>query len=149
MTENEAIQVFKELLDVPCEMLVKYDSVTAEEQKNALVKIRVAEDMAIQALEEIQQYRAIGTIDEFKALKEKNEKGLLLELPCKIGDWVWTWEYPTRIDEEDGSTWTICDIKRATIVSKKFNIFMLDRVGESYFASKEEAEKALAKKQGK
>ena len=27
-------------------------------------------DMAIQALEEIQQYRAIGTVEEFKALKE-------------------------------------------------------------------------------
>ena len=30
-------------------------------------------DMAIQALEEIQQYRAIGTVEDFKALKEKNE----------------------------------------------------------------------------
>lgn len=28
---------------------------------------------AIKALEEIQQYRAIGTIEEFKALKEKSE----------------------------------------------------------------------------
>jgi hypothetical protein len=33
----------------------------------------VANKMAIKALEEIQQYRAIGTIEEFKALKEKNE----------------------------------------------------------------------------
>lgn len=29
--------------------------------------------MAIQVLSEIQAYRAIGTIEEFKALKEKNE----------------------------------------------------------------------------
>lgn len=29
--------------------------------------------MGIQALEEIQQYRAIGTVEEFKALKEKAE----------------------------------------------------------------------------
>lgn len=28
---------------------------------------------AIQALEEIQAYRAIGTVEDFKALKEKNE----------------------------------------------------------------------------
>lgn len=28
-------------------------------------------NMAIQALEEIQQYRAIGTVEEFKATKEK------------------------------------------------------------------------------
>ena len=30
-------------------------------------------DEAIEILEEIQQYRAIGTIEELKALKEKNE----------------------------------------------------------------------------
>jgi hypothetical protein len=29
-------------------------------------------NVAIQALSEIQQYRAIGTVEEFKALKEKN-----------------------------------------------------------------------------
>ena len=29
-------------------------------------------ETVIQALEEIQQYKAIGTIEEFKALKEKN-----------------------------------------------------------------------------
>lgn len=29
-------------------------------------------DRAIKALEEIQQYRAIGTVEEFKMLKEKN-----------------------------------------------------------------------------
>jgi hypothetical protein len=32
----------------------------------------IAIDMAIKALEEIQQYRAIGTIEEFKDLKEKS-----------------------------------------------------------------------------
>ena len=31
-------------------------------------------EIAIQALEEIQAYRAIGTIDEFKALKEKKSE---------------------------------------------------------------------------
>ena len=51
MTEQECIEVFKELLDVPCEMLIKYDSVATEKQKKALVKIRVAEDMAVKALE--------------------------------------------------------------------------------------------------
>lgn len=37
-----------------------------------------AHRLAIQALEEIQQYRAIGTIEEFKALKEKNEPKKIL-----------------------------------------------------------------------
>lgn len=31
-------------------------------------------DMAVQALEEIQSYRAIGTVEEFKDLKEKEEQ---------------------------------------------------------------------------
>lgn len=39
-------------------------------------------DMAIQALEEIQQYRAIGTIEEFKALKDKAEPKKVDEDDC-------------------------------------------------------------------
>ena len=53
MTEQEAM----EMLDSFYEMDEMY----------------AAADMAIKALEEVQQYRAIGTIDEFKALKEKSE----------------------------------------------------------------------------
>ena len=33
-----------------------------------------AVDMLLEALEEREQYRAIGTIEEFKALKEKEER---------------------------------------------------------------------------
>lgn len=84
MTENEAIKVFKELLDVPCEMLVEYDSVTTEEQKKALVKIRVAEEMAIQSLEEIQQYRAIGTVERFEQLSKQFAPHNVDETSCHL-----------------------------------------------------------------
>lgn len=57
MTENEAIKVM--------------ESYSEEEYGKGLVA--ESHKMAIQALEEIQQYRAIGTVEEFKALKEKNE----------------------------------------------------------------------------
>ena len=61
MTENEARQVIECIGEkLNDNSLVFYTKV---EQK--------ALDMAIQALEEIQQYRAIGTIEEFKASKEK------------------------------------------------------------------------------
>lgn len=40
---------------------------------NEYNKNNLARDMAIKALEEIQQYRCIGTVEEFKALKEKAE----------------------------------------------------------------------------
>ena len=52
MTENEAIKIFNDLLDVPCEMLIKYDSVINSEKKQALVRFRTAEEFAINALEE-------------------------------------------------------------------------------------------------
>lgn len=58
MTENDAIAKFKRTS-------VLWESATNTEMVEA-VKV------AIQALEEIQQYRAIGTIEELKALKEKN-----------------------------------------------------------------------------
>ena len=51
MTENEAIKIFNDLLDVPCEMLIKYDSVINSEKKQALVRLRTAEEFAINALE--------------------------------------------------------------------------------------------------
>lgn len=44
---------------------------------------KLACDIAIQALSEIQQYRAIGTIEEFKAYKEKNEE---VEIPEPQGN---------------------------------------------------------------
>lgn len=48
-----------------------------------LINFVTLEDLvvAIKALEAIQQYRAIGTIEEFKDLKEKNE-------PKKIDIWA-------------------------------------------------------------
>lgn len=46
-------------------------------------------DYTIQALEEIQQYRAIGTVEEFKAYEDLEEQGKLLRLPCKVGDRFW------------------------------------------------------------
>ena len=66
MTENEAIEFLKG----------KYPSwgCDEDEYENAIT--------AIQALEEIQQYRAIGTVEEFKALKEKTiaEKPLIVPI---------------------------------------------------------------------
>ena len=72
MTENETIKKHIE----ECEhrignilgfMVSNSDADTSICEENITVL-----KTAIQALEEIQQYRAIGTIEEFKALKEKN-----------------------------------------------------------------------------
>ena len=66
MTENEAIKSIKSGI---CNEIgtAKYC------HDNCMHGVEnCAYSMAIQALEEIQQYRAIGTIEELKALKEKN-----------------------------------------------------------------------------
>ena len=72
MTENETIKKHIE----ECEhrignilgfMVSNSDADTSICEENITVL-----KIAIQALEEIQQYKAIGTIEEFKALKEKD-----------------------------------------------------------------------------
>ena len=57
MTENEAIKILQGAIKKP------------NTQDGYLGQ---SVTMAIQALEEIQQYRTIGTIEEFKALKENS-----------------------------------------------------------------------------
>lgn len=80
MTENEAI-----------DDLMQYDNCAG-----LMVKIKHETCViAIQAIEEIQQYRAIGTVEEFKALKEKAylyEQAfyLLLKDDCKRLPEGWT-----------------------------------------------------------
>lgn len=63
MTENEAIEELEHSV-VSYEVQNK-NNITCDLTQNVL-------DMAIQALKEIQQYRAIGTIEETKDLKEKS-----------------------------------------------------------------------------
>ena len=55
MTENEAIKRIKECMNTPNFQPYHY--------------MNEALEMAIQSLEEIQQYEAIGTVEEFKAYK--------------------------------------------------------------------------------
>lgn len=119
------------------------------EKHNAVI------DMAIQALEkqsmvnevlnELKQYREIGTVEELQALKEKSEKGLLLELPCKVGDTVWCLvSLSTKIVE--------CEVLWIEKHRNGVMLFVLNggwgdvvlaNLGEKWFLTKEEAEKKL------
>ena len=58
MTENEAINELQSNIDLPFGFTVS-DEVS---------------EIAIKALEEIKQYRAIGTVEELQALKEKENR---------------------------------------------------------------------------
>ena len=66
MTESEAIRLLQNIIHV---------SDNSDECNNVEIDAfhQDAIELAIKALEEIQAHRAIGTIEEFKALKEKAE----------------------------------------------------------------------------
>lgn len=80
MTENEAKSCIQGKLDCmnkcdvfDCKNTDECDSCFFCYSQGNFGEQKKAFDMAIQALEEIQQYRAIGTVEELQALKEKNE----------------------------------------------------------------------------
>lgn len=107
MTENEKTR--RALVDQLANIIADYNArelsdtewegLNGEELECLLECLQFAQykDVAIQALKEIQQHRAIGTMEEFKALKEKNEpkkaifdnKDELCICPCcgkKVGE---------------------------------------------------------------
>ena len=57
MTESEALKILK----------------ISPDMKKRIPNLAEVYEVAVKAIEERQQYRAIGTIEEFKTLKEKNE----------------------------------------------------------------------------
>lgn len=77
MTENRCIEVLKKMKHIFTETCAKIDENTAL-------------DMAIEAVKEIQQYRVIGTVEEFKALKDKRVtkkvKGISLTHESRVGN---------------------------------------------------------------
>lgn len=75
MTENEV------LIKTPEEAI---ETIKSNMPTSGYQMLRESLDMAIKALEEIQQYREIGTVEECRKAveKQKNRKS------CKYGVWV-------------------------------------------------------------
>lgn len=89
--------------------------------------------------------------DRLAELEDKIEQGLLLELPCKVGDTVYRvvsrCSDINRCDDIDQYICrrTCCD---AFIRKEKFAIHILNRIGSDFFVTKEEAEAKLAELRG-
>lgn len=84
MTENEAYKFIGQAVIESGRILEELQSIKSEAERvgkvgeyyahlNNCVKEIEACRVAMKALEEIKQYRAIGTVEEFKELKEKSE----------------------------------------------------------------------------
>ena len=84
-------------------------------------------------------------------ISQKMEQGILIELPCKVGDTVYR-VVPRCSDINSCNDFDqhICGRPycNAYIRKEKFDINILYRIGKDYFIPKEEAEIALAQLKG-
>ena len=72
MTEQEAIEILS--LD--------------EKEKKLLKNLTPVYEVAIKALEEVEQYRAIGTVEEFRKCMDILNKSEVNELSRIIDEWI-------------------------------------------------------------
>lgn len=94
-------------------------------------------------------------LEELKAYKDAEENGLLLRLPCKVGDTVYETSSYIDCDEEQCVNINFCEceegvrcehlIRNYFVKKINFQIQMLAVFGKTVFLTKEEAEAALAK----
>lgn len=76
---------------------------------------------------------------ELMEYRKMNEQGLLLRLPCKIGDPV----YAIEVDGEHFEAFR-CPLK---IGKYEFSLEMLEMIGKCVFLTREEAEEELKRKE--
>ena len=172
MTENEA----KEYMEDEIRCLQRASYCDRDCAKCELVKeeepLIEAFGMAIQALEEIQAYRELGTVEgivnlfnnqrtiiatqhealaekskELRALKDAEEQGLILHLPCKVGTPVYMIASDCGGDTLDCRYRDCegCSYLYSFVEENKFDTYMVDDIGKTVFLTKEEAEQALQK----
>ena len=75
MTVEEAIKIIRGAWSLMCQTNIRFDFIT---------DYREAAEIAVKALNEVQKYREIGTVEECREAveKQKNRKS------CKYGVWV-------------------------------------------------------------
>lgn len=84
-------------------------------------------------------YYIVGeAVDKLATYEDLEEQGLLLRLPCKVGDEFW--EMNTALSEA-------CVYSRVAH-SLQHIVYCMERLGKTTFLTKEEAEAALAKMKG-
>ena len=82
--------------------------------------------------------------------EDKEEQGLLIELPCKVGDTVYALTPFCEICEEALDNEYACEIcSKGNFVSEtKFDYEMIPMFGKVIFSTEAEAEEALARMKG-
>ena len=83
----------------------------------------------------------VEALEKYAEYKAAEEQGLLLRLPCKVGDVVYC------IDEEWEDIYDN-DTRYLYVAEDRFYLDMLDNIGKSVFLTQAEAEAALEKMKG-
>lgn len=158
--EKEALQFILEEIQQYRAMEEKLNGISVEQVVNGF--INTVEDRTEEPYERGRiltnaeadmwnEYRAIGTIEEFNALKDAEEQGRLL--PYKIGDKFYEpIEWKNCAEECKISSFTIkADGGLKIRLSGTYGVFEIttEEIGKTVFFTKEEAEQALAKRKGK
>ena len=95
-----------------------------------------------------------GSVQDFKIykrlqeLEDKIEKGTLIELPCKVGDWIWVVcgtisEYQISEFWYDGRFFVFKCENVEYVEEHRYFSFFDERIGKTVFLTREEAEKRL------
>lgn len=120
------------------------------------------EDIEDVGIEGINAPTYVGkAVNKLADYEDAEEQGLLLRLPCKVGDKVYkVWYKPCHLGETIPDSFDCiccndkCDLKLAIFECKVdsltfiINEFVLTNKNTVYFLTKEEAEKALADMKG-
>jgi len=105
------------------------------------VQVLDIEDYTNADISELEQYRSIGTVEDFQRLVTAKNEGRLVELPCKVGDKLYQ-GYSEGIDD--------AKINEIVIeIRTDMGVFEPSDIGKTVFLTREQAEKKLAEGKGK
>lgn len=138
LTLDKAIKHAKEVADMNYNDAEKFDSNDSVENYMKANCMKCAE----------QHEKLAEWLEELKSYKEAEEQGLLVRLPCKVGDTVYV---PTRVLVSEFKITTIfCDIQGTYFywlfccgIYERTNGFSERDIGKTVFLTREEAEKKL------
>lgn len=84
-------------------------------------------------------------LEEYIELKRLEEQGLLLRLPCKVGDEVWSIRWGGNAEESvmvDGKRY-FRNVYKRKVTKEKIGLYDYESIGKTVFLTREEAEAKL------
>ena len=129
-----------------CERLAAYEDTGLYPESVEALKL----SMMGKAISEITEFDGLP-IDRLRELAEADKEGRLVVLPCRQGDELWT--YGNFPQGREVYRFTVSDVStlngRTVLNTLGLGTIRPEDIGKTVFLSREEAEKALRKMEGK